>query len=46
MVKRTLSFYTLFFIACVGVMKLSGVLSKIVMARYINFGRFNLERTI
>lgn len=33
--KRTLSFYTLFFIACIGVMKLSGVLSKIVVARYV-----------
>ena len=33
--KRTLSFYTLFFIACMGIMRLSGVLSKIVMARYI-----------
>ena len=33
--KRTLSFYTLFFIACMGVMRLSGVLSKIVIARYI-----------
>lgn len=33
--KRTLSFYTLFFIASTVVMRLSGVLSKIVIARYI-----------
>lgn len=33
--KKSLSFYTLFFILSLAVMKLSGVISKILVARYI-----------
>lgn len=33
--KRSLSFYTLFFIFCMGIMRLSGLFSKMILARAI-----------
>ena len=40
--KKSLSFYTLFFILSLAAMKLSGVLSKILLVRYITPNEYGM----